>query len=246
MKMNQKLAIKLVDLSKTYRLHHEKPTLMENFFKRSKNELFTSLKKINLEIERGERIGILGPNGSGKTTLLKIISGISTPTEGSIKTWGKLVSLIDLSAGFHPELTGRENIFLNAMLVGMGRNDIEKKYNEIVEFADIGDFVDSPLYTYSSGMKLRLGFSVAVAADPDILILDEGIGVGDEDFQKKSSQKIDSFFKQDKTVLVVTHWLEYLEKHCQKVILLEDGRITMFDKTKKVINYYLKNLKRIN
>jgi ABC-type polysaccharide/polyol phosphate transport system ATPase subunit len=241
MKKNNNLAVKLINLSKTYQLHHEKPTLMENIFRRNGKEMFTALKEINLEIKRGEKVGIIGSNGSGKTTLLKIISGISTPTKGSIKTWGKLVSLIDLSAGFHPELTGRENIFLNSLLVGMGREEVRKKYNEIVEFADIGDFIDAPLYTYSSGMNLRLGFSIAVAADPDILILDEGLGVGDRDFQKKSANKIEDFFKQKKTIILVSHWLEYLNDHCQRIVWLENGKIKM-DGNLKILDKYKRNI----
>lgn len=219
------LAIQLIEMTKTYQLHHEKPTFFENVFKKSKNESFVALNNINLDIHKGERVGIVGSNGSGKTTFLKIVSGISTPTKGKVKTFGKVVSLIDLGAGFHPELTGQENIYLNALLVGMGKEEVERKYDEIVSFADIGNFVDAPMYTYSNGMKLRLGFSVAVAANPDILILDEGISVGDGDFQRKSSKKIDEFFKKGKTVMVVTHWTDYLRKHCQRILWFEDGKI---------------------
>jgi len=220
---NQDLAIKLVGVSKTYQLHHEKPTLAENIVRKNKREMFTALKNVNLEIKKGEKIGMVGSNGSGKTTLLKIISGISTPTKGLVKTWGKVVSLIDLSAGFHPELTGRENVFLNGLLIGMGREEVRAKYGQITNFADIGEFIGAPMYTYSSGMKLRLGFSIAVAADPDILILDEGTAVGDEDFQHKSSQKIDEFFKQKKTIILVSHWMDYVREHCQKVVLMKNG-----------------------
>lgn len=219
------LAIKLTNLSKMYQLHHEKPTLVENLFKINKKETFIALDDINLEIYKGEKIGIIGSNGSGKTTLLKVISKITTPTKGNIKTWGKVVSLIDLSAGFHPELTGRENVFLNALLLGMGKEKVVGKYKDIVEFADIGSFIDSPLYTYSSGMKLKLGFSVAVATDPDILILDEGIAAGDENFQIKSDKKMKELFKEKVTFIVVTHWLDYVREHCQRVIWVDKGRI---------------------
>lgn len=233
------LAIKLTNLTKTYQLHHEKPTLVENIFGRSKRELFTALDGINLEIKKGEKVGIIGANGSGKTTLLKLISGIATPTRGSVKTWGKIVSLIDLSAGFHPELTGQENIFLNALLVGMGREEVNSKYDEIVKFSGINGFIDAPLYTYSSGMQLRLGFSIAVAADPDILILDEGTSVGDENFQKKSSKKIEEFFKQKKTIISVSHWLEYLKKHCNRVVRLDEGVLIDDGKPLTVIDKYI-------
>ena len=218
-------AIKLSHVSKIYQLHHEKPTLVENIFRHGHLEKFTALNDINLEVAKGEKIGIIGGNGSGKTTLLKIISGIATPNKGKVQTCGKLVSLIDLSAGFHPELTGIENIYQNAMLIGMDRNIIKGKLSEIIEFADIRGFIDAPMYTYSAGMQLRLGFSIAIAADPEILLLDEGIAVGDENFQRKSGKKIEEFYKQKKTIILVSHWLEHLKEHCQRIIWMEDGKI---------------------
>ncbi len=180
---------------------------------------------MDLTIFAGEKVGIVGPNGSGKTTLLKVIVGITNASKGSVKTAGKVVSLIDLEAGFHPDLTGEENIFLNGMIIGMTKQEIEERFAEIVAFADIGDFIDSPLYTYSEGMKLRLGFAVAVHADPDVLILDEGITVGDVNFKIKSEKKIKEFFKAKKTILVVTHWVEFLQKNCNRIITMEHGQI---------------------
>lgn len=239
MKQNN-LAVKLVNVSKIYQLHHEKPTLVENIFRKNSKEKFVALNNISLEIKKGEKVGIIGPNGSGKTTLLKIISGIATPNKGKVQTWGKLVSLIDLSAGFHPELTGIENVYQNAMLLGMSRKETRDKLREIADFADIGGFFDAPMYTYSDGMKLRLGFSVAIAADPDVLILDEGVAVGDEDFQKKSSDKIEEFFKQGKTIIVVSHWLEYVRRNCQRVVWMEGGGIKMINKADRVIELYLR------
>lgn len=227
MKQKNNLAIKLVGVTKVYKLHHEKPTFVENIFRRNKSENFVALDSINLEIKRGEKVGIIGSNGSGKTTLLKIISGIATANSGFTRTWGRLISLIDLSAGFHPELTGIENVFQNAMLLGMSKSETKLKLPEIIEFADIGGFIDSPMFTYSEGMKLRLGFSVAMAADPDILILDEGISVGDENFQKKSLNKINEIVKHGKTILVTSHWMEYLRLNCQRVLWLENGVIKM-------------------
>ncbi|PIU73454.1 sugar ABC transporter ATP-binding protein [Candidatus Shapirobacteria bacterium CG06_land_8_20_14_3_00_40_12] len=224
MKQNN-LAVKLVNISKIYQLHHEKPTLVENIFRKNSREKFVAIDNINLEIEKGEKVGIIGPNGSGKTTLLKLISGIATPNQGKVQTWGKLVSLIDLSAGFHPELTGIENVYQNAMLLGMNRKETGNKLKEIADFADIGGFFDAPMYTYSDGMKLRLGFSVAIAAEPDVLILDEGVAVGDENFQKKSSDKIEEFFRQKKTIIVVSHWLEYIKRNCKRIIWMSEGKI---------------------
>lgn len=219
------VAVLLEKVVKNYRLFHEKPTLIENILGRNRKEKFTALKGINLKIKKGEKLGIIGTNGSGKTTLLKIIAGISTANSGKVKTYGKVVSLIDLSAGFHPELTGEENIYVNALLVGMDRGEMKSKIRKIISYADIGKFIDAPLYTYSSGMKLRLGFAIAVASEPDIIILDEEVSAGDEDFQKKSMKKIDEFVKEGKTLLIVSHWMDFLKKHCQRIIWLEKGKI---------------------
>jgi ABC-type polysaccharide/polyol phosphate transport system ATPase subunit len=224
-KKTKEIAIKMKGVVKNYRLCHEKATLVENILGKSKKEEFEALKGIDLEIKKGEKVGIIGANGSGKTTLLKIISGITAMNKGTIKTNGKLVSLIDLSAGFHPELTGEENIYVNALLVGMEKEEIKSKIKEIIEYADIGKFIDAPLYTYSSGMRLRLGFAVAIESDPDIIILDEEVSAGDEDFQRKSMKKIDEFVKKGKTMLVVSHWLDFLKKHCQRIIWLDEGKI---------------------
>lgn len=218
------IAISLTDVSKIYTLSGERPTLVETIFSRKKKKQFKALDKINITIHKGEKIGIIGHNGSGKTTLLKLIAGITTPTSGTIKTNGTVASLIELTAGFHPDLSGRENIFLNGILVGMDLKEVKNKLNKIIEFADIGQFIDEPLYGYSEGMKMRLGFSVAVHADPSILILDEYIGTGDANFQKKSGEKIEQFFREKKTILLVSHWTEFLKKHCDKILHLENGK----------------------
>ncbi len=224
MKKGSDIAIRLSGVSKRYTIHHEKPTLVEKLVN-GRNEEFWALKDINLTIKKGERVGIIGPNGSGKTTLLKIIAGITTPTSGTVETHGKIVSLIDLEAGFHPDLTGIQNIYLNGMLLGMRKQEIEKKLKAIIMFADIGQFIDTPLFTYSEGMKLRIGFSVAVHADPDILILDEGISAGDERFRKKSQTKIINFLRRGKTILVVTHWLDFIKANCERILLMANGCI---------------------
>jgi teichoic acid transport system ATP-binding protein len=231
------LAVKMENVVKNYRLFHEKATLIENILGKSKKEKFAALKGISLTIRRGEKVGIIGSNGSGKTTLLKIIAGITTLNSGELLTEGKIVSLIDLSAGFHPELTGEENIYINALLVGMDRNEMKSKIKEIIKYADIGKFIDAPLYTYSSGMKLRLGFAIAVASDPDIIILDEEVSAGDEDFQRKSMKKIDEFVREGKTLLVVSHWMDFLKKHCERIIWLEKGKVVA-DGGMRVLNKY--------
>lgn len=219
------IVIEMKGIIKKYRLFHEKSTLVENILGKSKKENFEALKGISLKIRAGEKVGIIGSNGSGKTTLLKIISGITTMNYGELVVRGKIVSLIDLSAGFHPELTGEENIAINALLVGMSKKEAEKKKKEIIKYADIGRFIDAPVYAYSSGMKLRLGFAIAVASNPDIIILDEEVSAGDKDFQEKSMKKIDEFVKKGKTLLVVSHWMDFLKKNCQKIIWLEKGKI---------------------
>jgi ABC-type polysaccharide/polyol phosphate transport system ATPase subunit len=227
MKSKKKIAIQLKNLSKMYQIHHQKPTFAEQFLRRDEVKSFTALNNINLTIYEGEKIGIIGANGSGKTTFLKIVSGISTPSKGKVFTHGKIVSLIDLSAGFHPDLTGHENIFLNGLVIGMSKNDIKSKYRQIIDFADIGGFIDAPLYTYSEGMKLRLAFSIAIHADPDILTLDEGVAAGDKWFRKKAEKRLKEFFKK-KTVLLVSHWTQILKENCQKFIIFEKGQILDF------------------
>jgi teichoic acid transport system ATP-binding protein len=188
---SDQVVVELANVTKIYTVHHEKPTLAEQLFSRESKEKFKALDDVSLKIFKGEKIGIIGRNGSGKTTILKIIAQITTPTSGAVRTEGKVVSLIDLTAGFHPDLSGYENIFLNGLLIGMSSDEINKQLQNIIDFADIGNFIYSPIYTYSEGMRLRLGFSVAVYSDPDILILDEGIAAGDIDFQEKSGRKIE-------------------------------------------------------
>jgi len=230
------LAVKLLGVSKIYTMHHEKPTLMEKIINH-KEERFVALNNINLEVKKGEKVGIIGPNGSGKTTLLKVIAGITSPTMGKVKTRGRVISIIDLEAGFHPDLTGEQNIYLNGMILGMRRDAIKRRIKSIISFADIGSFIDTPLFTYSEGMKLKLGFSIAVHANPDILILDESMWAGDLEFQKRSSAKLNEFFRMKKTILVVSHWLPYIQRNCKRVILMEKGAIVR-DGTIKVINDY--------
>lgn len=235
------IAISLTNITKEYIVHHEKPTLVEKIVKK-RDESFYALKNINLQIWKGERVGIIGPNGSGKTTLLKIITGITTPTEGSASTQGKVVSLIDLEAGFHPDLTGEQNIYLNGMLLGMKKREIRQKLHRIIQFADIGSFIDTPMFTYSDGMKLRLAFAVSVHADPDILILDEGFGAGDQNFLEKCQKRMREFYLQKKTVLLVSHWLELVHTNCNRVIILDKGGIVRDGLTATIIAQYKKDV----
>ncbi|MDA1079658.1 MAG: ABC transporter ATP-binding protein [bacterium] len=222
----KQIAIELKNITKRYVLHHEKPTFSEQVIRRSKREEFLALDDVSLTIYKGESVGIIGPNGAGKTTLLKVIAGITTPTSGSVLVQGRVVSLIDLEAGFNPELTGEENIYLNGLVIGMRRKEIERVFKKIVAFADIGKFIDAPLYTYSQGMKLRLGFSVAVHANPDILILDEGMTAGDEGFRKKSGNRIRQFFEEKKTIVLVSHDMHFVTSVSTRTLMLTEGNVT--------------------
>ncbi len=237
MKKNKEIAIQLSNISKRYEIHHDKPTLAETLL-HGRNELFWALRDINLSIRKGERVGIIGPNGSGKTTLLKIISGIATPTTGTVQTTGRLVSLINLEAGFLPELSGIQNIYLNGMILNMSKREIDAKIDAIVKYADIGRFVDAPMFTYSDGMKLKLGFSITIHTNPDILILDESMYVGDQKFQDKALRTIEKFYKMHTTILIVTHWLSYVKNNCDRIIVLEKGRIAKNGSKKLVDNFY--------
>ncbi len=236
--MKNEVAIRLTKVSKKYYIHHEKPTLAERLLN-GKDEEFYALKNINLTIKKGERIGIIGANGSGKTTLLKLITGIANPTKGKIETYGRVVSLIDLEAGFHPDLTGIQNIYLNGTLLGLSKKEIESKLSKIIEFADIGKFIDAPVFTYSSGMQLRLGFSVAVYSDPDVLILDENISVGDEDFSYKAKIKISEFIRLGKTIIFASHNMALIKELTTKVCWIGNSKAIKIGKSDKIIKMYL-------
>jgi len=236
--MNNNIAIKLTNISKKYILRHEKPTLVENIFRFRKQEEIWALKNINMEIKKGEKVGIIGDNGSGKTTLLKIISGVTFPTKGQIETKGRVAALIDLEAGFHPELTGEENIFLNGMLLGMSRKEIKNKFKKIVEFSGLKNFIDTQFYTYSSGMALRLGFSIAIHSNPDILLIDELLAVGDQEFQQKSYKTMQDFFKKGKTVVYISHYLKDVARLCTRAIWLDKGKTKRSGLPKEIISLY--------
>jgi ABC-type polysaccharide/polyol phosphate transport system ATPase subunit len=199
---------------------------------------FWALKDINLEIKHGEIFGILGRNGAGKSTLLKVISRILIPTEGRVWLKGNISPLLQLGAGFHPELSGRENIFLNATLLGRKREEIKDKLDEIIAFAEIGDFIEAPLRTYSSGMQARLGFAVASAWTPDILILDEVLSVGDAAFQEKCLNRMAGFRDSGATVLMVSHSIDRIRTTCERALWLDHGKIQAIDSAEKVSNAY--------
>ena len=203
---------------------------------------FWALDDVNFEIQHGEAVGIIGRNGAGKSTLLKILARITDPTRGEIRLRGRVGSLLEVGTGFHPELTGRENIFLNGAILGMSRSEIQRKFDEIVDFAEIEKFIDTPAKHYSSGMYMRLAFSVAAHLEPEILLVDEVLAVGDAQFQKKCLGKMGEVTNEGRTVLFVSHNIGAIENFCKKSILLENGNIALFDTSSFVINFYLRNI----
>lgn len=205
-------------------------------------EEFWALKDVSFEIQQGDRVGIIGRNGAGKSTLLKILSRITEPTTGSIRVKGRVASLLEVGTGFHPELTGRENIFLNGAILGMSREEIRRKFDEIVAFAEVEKFLDTPVKRYSSGMYVRLAFAVAAHLEPEILVVDEVLAVGDAKFQKKCLGRMEDIGKEGRTVLFVSHQMSAIENLCSKVIVLQTGSIKFGGDTKASINFYLQDL----
>lgn len=226
----QEVALKVDHVGMKFNLSKEKvDNLKEYFIKFVKKELtyqeFWALKDVTFNVKKGEHLGIVGLNGAGKSTLLKVIAGVLKPTEGSVQSKGKIVPLLELGAGFDKQYTGAENIYLYGSLLGYSKEFIASKYREIVEFSELGDFIEVPVKNYSSGMRARLGFSIATVVKPDILILDEVLSVGDAQFRKKSEAKIQSMFDQGVTVLFVSHSLEQVKRICDKAIMLEHGTV---------------------
>jgi len=236
--------IKISHVTVKYRLAKEKPGTMQEYMirrlkgKRIDYEDFFALKDINLEIHKGESLGIIGHNGAGKSTLLKVIARVLKPTEGEVVVNGKIAPLIELGAGFDMELTGKENIYLNASILGLSRKEINEKFNRIVEFSELDEFIHSPLKSYSSGMVSRLGFSIATEVDPDILIIDEILAVGDEKFRKKCSERILDFRKRGVNILFVSHSMGESRNLCDRILWLDHGRMKMIGKPDNVVAAY--------
>ena len=238
-----KSVIKVENVGMLFNLSQEKvDNLKEYVIKMLKRELlfqeFWALRNISFEIEKGDRMGVIGLNGAGKSTLLKIISGVMKPTEGNLEINGKLVPLLELGAGFDNNYTGRENIYLNGAILGYTKEFLDEKYEEIVEFAEIRDFMDVPIKNFSSGMRARLGFSVATVVEPEILVLDEVLSVGDAKFKEKSEARIMELFDEGITVLFVSHSIEQVKRLCNKAIWLEKGKIVMQGDAEEVCNKY--------
>lgn len=242
--MSDNIAVKVEHVSKHFRLPTESSsslrTTMVNYFKGIKGYREQQvLKDISFEVEKGDFFGIVGRNGSGKSTLLKIISQIYVPEKGSVTIDGKLVSFIELGVGFNPELTGRENVYLNGALLGFSTEEINEMYDDIVEFAELSEFMNQKLKNYSSGMQVRLAFSVAIQAKSDILVLDEILAVGDEAFQRKSREFFEEI-RQDKskTVILVTHDMSAVQRYCNKVIYIKDGKLEKSENLQEITNQY--------
>ena len=236
-------AIEVKNMTKKFNVYSDKAnTLKEKmmFWSRNNKEVRTVLKNINVDIKKGETVALIGVNGSGKSTLLKLMTKIIYPTKGTVETNGKLTSLLELGAGFHQDFSGRENIYFNASIFGLSKKEIDKRIDDIIEFSELGDFIDNPVRTYSSGMYMRLAFSVAINVDADILLIDEILAVGDKHFQDKCFKKLEELRDSERTIVIVTHNLDSIKKLCNRAIWIYNGGVRMDDKCSKVIEEYLK------
>lgn len=241
-------AISFDDVSKRFVLRHERAyTVLESMIglvkpTRRSTEEFWALRDVSFEIVAGETFGIIGPNGAGKSTVLKLMARILEPTSGEVTVRGRISPLLELGAGFHPELTGRENVYLNAALFGVSQAEAQDRYDEIVEFSELKDFIDAPLKHYSSGMYMRLGFAVAANIIPDILLVDEVLAVGDEAFQRKCLRKIEEFRREGRTIVFVSHDLDTVRRICRRTLWLDQATVQAVGPTDDVVNAYLQHV----
>ncbi|WP_270468898.1 ABC transporter ATP-binding protein [Faecalibacillus faecis] len=236
-------AIEIRNMYKDFKLVYDKPTTLKEricFWKTTKVQKRQVLNNINLDIKKGETVALIGTNGSGKSTLLKLMTKILYPNKGTLETHGKLTSLLELGAGFHPDFTGRENIYFNAAIFGLTRQEIDKRINEIIEFSELGDFIDNPVRTYSSGMYMRLAFSIAINVDAEILLIDEILAVGDQHFQDKCFAKLKEMKESEKTIVIVTHSLGQVRELCNRAIWIYNGEVRMDGTPNEVVDEYLK------
>lgn len=237
-------AVELDHVSKRFTLHHDRARSLQelwlNVFRpRASSEQFWALEDVSFEVHPGRSCGIVGENGSGKSTALKLISGILRPTSGRVSVRGRLAALLELGAGFHPDLTGRENVYLNAAVLGFSRAEIDRRFDAIVEFAELARFIDTPLKHYSSGMTVRLGFAIAINSDPDILITDEVLSVGDEAFQRKCLDRIDALIRGGKTIILVSHGLDLVRHICSDAVWLDRGKVRATGGSVDVLDAYM-------
>ena len=242
-KVDSNKAIIVDNVSKRFKVYYDKPnTLKERlvFWNKTKVNYHQVLKNINIDIKKGETVALIGVNGSGKSTLLKLMTKIIYPTEGKVITNGKLTSLLELGAGFHPDFTGRENIYFNASIFGLSAAEIDARVQDLIDFSELGEYIDTPVRTYSSGMYMRLAFSVAINVDAEILLIDEILAVGDQHFQDKCFAKLEELKKSDKTIVIVSHSLGAVKKLCTRGIWIYNGEVRKDGDIKDVIDEYLK------
>jgi ABC-type polysaccharide/polyol phosphate transport system ATPase subunit len=240
-------AIELVDVTKVYRRYSGRQfaTLKSALLQRSilrdlrPSETFPALTGVSFTVPKGTTYGVIGRNGSGKSSALKLVAGITKPTSGRVNVEGRISALIELGAGFHPEISGRENVFINGIMLGLSKREIQERFDEIVDFAELREFIDAPVKTYSSGMYMRLGFAVAIHVDPDVLLVDEVLAVGDEGFTHKCLDKFSEFRRRGKTILLVTHSLNLVERFCDEALWLDAGRVQAVGDPKRVVGAYL-------
>lgn len=243
MQENSEKSIIVDNVYKVFNVYMDKANTIKEklmFFKRNKKEKREVLKGINLTINKGEAVALIGVNGSGKSTLLKLMTKIIYPNKGKITTNGKLTSLLELGAGFHPDFSGRENIYFNASIFGLTKKEIDDRLDSIIEFSELGSYIDNPVRTYSSGMYMRLAFSVAINVDADILLIDEILSVGDQHFQEKCFKKMKELKEQGKTMVFVTHSMESVKSLCDRAVWLYEGKIRMDGNTNEVVDEYIK------
>lgn len=242
--MKKENAIEIRNMTKSFKSYSDKAwTMKERLvrgWKKNNNEVHTVLKDINLDIKIGDTVALIGVNGSGKSTLLKLMTKIIYPNKGKVITNGKLTSLLELGAGFHPDFTGRENIYFNASIFGLTKEEIDRKIDDIIEFSELGKFIDSPIRTYSSGMYMRLAFSVAINVEAEILLIDEILAVGDQHFQDKCFAKLQELAKSDITIVIVSHSLGSIKNLCNRGIWINNGKVAMDGNCSEVVDAYLK------
>jgi len=249
-------ALKVKNMGVKFKLSHMKEKTLKGSFvraftrfatrgslKTAREDIFWALRKISFTVNEGDCIGVIGHNGAGKSTLLQILSGIYKPDEGTVERRGR-IGLLQLGTGFHPELSGRDNIFLNGIIMGLKKKEIESLYGSIVKFSELERFIDMPIKSYSTGMKARLSFSIAINISPDILLIDEVLSVGDEHFKKKSRQKIDEIRSAEKTIVLVTHSLSEIRNTCNRAICLNKGQVVFDGESQEAVRFYLEQVKK--
>jgi ABC-type polysaccharide/polyol phosphate transport system ATPase subunit len=245
-------AIELTNVSKIYRRYSGRQfsTLKSALLQRSllkdlrPNEVFPALDDVSFSVRRGATYGVIGKNGSGKSTALKLVAGLTKPSSGTVRVDGRISALIELGAGFHPEISGRENVFINGIMLGLNKREVQDRFDDIVDFAELREFIDAPVKTYSSGMYMRLGFAVAIHVDPDVLLVDEMLAVGDEGFTHKCLDKFGEFRRRGKTILLVTHTLGLVERFCDEALWLDGGHAITHGDPKRVVDAYLTNVEQ--